>query len=373
MNAFTLVTPGKVVAGWGIATQGGLAEEAALLGKKPLLVCGNSLKASGMLEAIVATLESRGLAVTVHGGVPPEPSLDDCARAMDAATGCDSVLAIGGGSALDVAKAAALEGRIEDYFDGKRSVPDSGTRPILAAPTTAGTGSEATWVGVFTDKRGPSPKKASIRGGAMLPRTVVLDAQLSVSCPPSVTAYSGMDAFVQAVEAYVSTGANPLTDPLALGAAFDIAEYLPAAFRDGESAVARERMLLASYMAGVALNTARLGLVHGIAHPVGARTGAAHGLLCALLLPSVIRFNLGADLDRYSDIAMGIGAPGENLAGFADAWLEAFAIPRRLSALGLKEGDLDAVIAETMVSGSTKANPRKVHPTDVRAVLEACW
>jgi len=373
MNSFTWVTPGKVVVGWGVAAEGRLAEEAALLGKRPLLLCGNSLKTSGMLDVIVSTLAAQGLAVTVHSGVPPEPTLDDCSHAMAAAVGCDSVLAIGGGSVLDVAKAVALEGTITDYFDGKRPVPDTGALPILAAPTTAGTGSEATWVGVFTDKRGASPKKASIRGGAMLPRTVVLDAQLTVSCPPTVTAYSGMDAFVQAVEAYVSKGANPLTDPLALGAVFDIAEYLPAAFRDGESRVARERMLLGSYMAGVALNTARLGLVHGIAHPVGARTGAAHGLLCALLLPPVIRFNLGADLDRYSDIAIGIGAPGENLAGFADTWLDSFGIPRHLSALGLKEREIDSVIAETMVSGSTKANPRDVHPDDVRSVLAACW
>jgi alcohol dehydrogenase class IV len=371
MHTFTFVTPGKVICGAGAATDGRLAAEAALLGKRPLLVCGKSLQASGMLEAILATLPG----AKVHLGVPPEPTLTDCAAAQQAAQGCDSVIAIGGGSVLDVAKAAALPGSIYDYFDGTLAVPESGAGalPILAAPTTAGTGSEATWVGVFTDKRGAAPKKASIRGGAMLPKTVVLDAALSVSCPPHVTAYSGMDAFVQAVEAYVSRGANPFTDPLALQAAFDIAEWLPSAFRDGAHLEARERMLIASYQAGMALNTARLGLVHGIAHPVGARTGAAHGLLCALLLPAVIRFNTGADLDRYSDLAIGIGAPKEDLAALTETWLDDFSIPRKLSELGLQKSDLDAVIAETLVSGSTKANPRTVDESDVRDVLEACW
>ncbi|WP_395094761.1 iron-containing alcohol dehydrogenase family protein [Armatimonas sp.] len=371
MHTFTFITPGKVLCASGAATDGRLASEAALLGMKPLLVCGKSLEASGMLAKILATLPN----AKVHLGVPPEPSLADCAAAQAAAHGCDSVIAIGGGSVLDVAKAAALPSTIYDYFDGKLAVPEqtSGALPILAMPTTAGTGSEATWVGVYTDKRGATPKKASIRGGAMLPRTVILDATLSVSCPPYVTAYSGMDAFVQAVEAYVSRGANPLTDPLALQAAFDIAEWLPAAFRDGESLEARERMLIASYCAGMALNTARLGLVHGIAHPVGARTGAAHGLLCALLLPPVIRFNLGADLDRYSDLAIGLGAPREDLAAFAEQWLDDFSIPRHLSDLGLQRSDFDAIIAETMVSGSTKANPRTVTESDVREVLEACW
>ena len=369
MHTFTFVTPGKVVCGAGAATDGRLAAEVALLGKRPLIVCGKSLALSGMLEKIQATLpEAR-----FHIGVPPEPTLADCTAARGSAKRCDSIIAIGGGSVLDVAKAAALPGAIEDYFDGKLIVPDDGALPILAIPTTAGTGSEATWVGVYTDKRGASPKKASIRGGAMLPKTVILDATLSVSCPPHVTAYSGMDAFVQAVEAYVSRGANPFTDPLALQAAFDIAEWLPVAFRDGESLEARERMLIASYQAGMALNTARLGLVHGIAHPVGARTGTAHGLLCALLLPPVIRFNVGADLDRYSDIAIGIGAPREDLAAFVEKWLDDFSIPRSLSQLGLKRTDFDAIIAETLVSGSTKANPRTVHESDVREVLEACW
>ena len=371
MTSFTFVTPGKVLVGWGAATDGRLATQAALLGKTPLLVCGNSLRVSGLLDAIVPTLEKAGLTVTLHVGVPPEPTLADCTRAMAAAQGCDSILAIGGGSALDVAKAAALDGSIEDYFDGKRAVPEASARPILAAPTTAGTGSEATWVGVFTDKRGASPRKASIRGGAMLPKTVVLDGQLTVSCPPSVTAYSGMDAFVQAVEAYVSKGANPLTDPLASGAAFDIMEFLPSAFRDGEAKQARERMLIASYLAGVALNTARLGLVHGLAHPLGARTGVAHGLLCALLLPPVIRFNVGSERDRYYDLAVTMGYT--DLALFAEDWLETFSIPRRLSDLGAKERELDAMIAETLVSGSTKANPRPVSEADVREVLQACW
>lgn len=373
MSDFTFVTPGRVVVEWGAATNGRLADEAKRLGTRPLVVAGASLRQSGRLDAILATLHAAGLSPTVHIGVPPEPDLDALQAAMDAAEGADSVIAIGGGSVLDVAKgAAALAGTghsARDYHAGKVPVPDAVHRPILAAPTTAGTGSEATWVGVYTDKA--ARRKASIRGGAMLPRVALLDAELTVSCPPPVTAHSGMDAFVQAVEAYTSAGANPLTDALALRAAGMTAEHLRAAYNDGANRPAREAMLLGSYMAGVALNTSRLGLVHGLAHPIGALTGAAHGLLCGLLMPPVMRFNAEVASAKYARVASesGVGA----LLTSVEEWLGDLGIPRCLSEIGLREAHIDAVVKEAMVSGSTKANPRPVTDADARAVLLSCF
>lgn len=379
---------------WGGASNGHLADEAKRLGTHPLVVAGNSLVKSGMLDTILATLHKAGLSPTVHTGVPPEPDLDALQAAMNAAEGADSVIAIGGGSVLDVAKgAAALSGTgydAREYHRGKAAVPETISRPILAVPTTAGTGSEATWVGVYTDKE--AGRKASIRGGSMMPVTAFLDAELTVSCPPTVTAYSGLDAFVQAVEAYTSIGANPLTDSLALEATGLTADYLPMAYNDGTNPLGREKMLLGSYMAGVALNTSRLGLVHGLAHPIGAITGAAHGLLCGLLMPAVLRFNskcddktdlkfltlyhrmpFSRDLESVEAEADDDDFPvAENIAQQVEHYLHIFKVPTRLSEIGLREEHFNAVVKEAMVSGSTKANPRPVTEADARAVLESC-
>jgi alcohol dehydrogenase class IV len=371
MIEFEFVTPPRTLCGWNAATDGRLAAAQKHLGARPLLVCGHSLRASGALEAVLARLADVGVTPVVHEGVRPEPTVADAQAALEAAWGCDSVLAIGGGSALDVAKAAALapwETPIAAYFAGA-PVPESGGLPILAAPTTAGTGSEATWVSVFVDP--DARRKASFRGGAMLPRVVVLDAALTVSCPPTVTASSGMDALVQAIEAYVSRGANRLTDALALEAAILLDENLEAAFRDGENRAARGALLLGSYMAGVALNTARLGLVHGLAHPLGARTGAAHGLLCGLLLPAVIRFNTGSELGKYDDLAVALQT--DDLAGRIETLLARLELARPLSALGLTPGQLGATAHEALPSGSTKSNPRPVSQSDALAVLQECF
>jgi len=294
---------------------------------------------------------------------------------MEAASETDSVIGIGGGSVLDVAKgAAALAGTgasAADYFAG-RPIPATG-RPILALPTTSGTGSEVTWVCVLVDHA--ARRKASVRGPAMMPAVAIVDPELTVSCPAAVTAHSGLDAFVQAVESFTSAGANPMTDALSLEAAQLAAHWLETAVREPGHREAREGMALASMMAGLALNTSRLGLVHGLAHPLGAVTGAAHGLLCGLLLPPVIRFNAEVAAEKYARLARALGialsgaaSPAEALAGWVEARLDHLGIPRRLGEIGFDPADLDWVAQETMPSGSTKANPRPVSLEDARAV-----
>ncbi len=385
---FSFNAPPRVIAEWGAAISGGaVAREATALGaRRPLIVTGRSLRNNGRLDALLASLAQGGMEARTHEGVPPEPSLDDLQACMDAAHGADALIAMGGGSALDVGKGAAAlahTGRTaRDFFEAREAVPETGGLPIIAVPTTAGTGSEATWVGVFTDP--DIKRKASIRGGAMMPRVVILDAELTVSCPPSVTAYSGMDAFVQALEAYTSNGANPLTDALSLEAAKLTGMNLQDAVRSGNDRQAREAMLLGSFMAGMALNTSRLGLVHGLAHPVGAITGAAHGLICGLLLPPVLRFNRDAALPKYVALAeqLGLVAPQTHareapaavdaLIEWAEDLLARIGIPATLSAIGLAERDLLTVSREAMSGGSTKANPRPVAEGDARAVAASC-
>ncbi|MES2465104.1 MAG: iron-containing alcohol dehydrogenase [Armatimonadota bacterium] len=380
-TAFTFTAPTRIVVEWGAANNGRLAAEAARLGKRPLVVAGKSLQAGGTLDTIIETLRAVGLTPAIHIGVPPEPDLSALQACMDAVTDADadSVIAIGGGSVLDVAKgAAALAGTghtAQEFFDGKQLVPENVSRPILVAPTTSGTGSEVTWVGVYTDKI--SGKKASIRGSAMMPAIALLDAELTVSCPASVTIHSGMDAFVQAVEAYTSLGANPLTDALALEAA-RLASYeiVAAVAATPDDRAGRESLALGSLMAGMALNTARLGLVHGLAHPIGAATGAAHGLICAALMLPVMRFNRDAASAKYDRLAvhlLGAGATGDTLYQSLEKTLrETLSVPLQLRDIGVKPGDLQRIAEESMVSGSTKANPRPVTITDALEVLDGC-
>ncbi|MDX1933092.1 MAG: iron-containing alcohol dehydrogenase [Capsulimonadales bacterium] len=378
---FTFVTPPRLVVGRGAATDDRLVNEAKRLGTRPLIVTGHSLRRSGALDTLVTNLRNAGLSPAVHEGVPPEPDIEALTAAMEAvdAAKADLVIAVGGGSPLDIGKAAAaLSGTghsPRDYFTGKAKVPEAVSRPIIAVPTTAGTGSEATWVSVLVDREtgDPYPRKASIRGGSMMPAVALLDAELTVTCPPSVTAASGMDAFVQALESFTSVGANPLTDALSRDALARIGRSLETAFREPENRPAREGMLLGSYMAGAALNTSRLGLVHGLAHPVGAITGAAHGSVCGLLMPPVARFNRDAAHDRYEDAAFSLGLrSAEALIDRIEDLLVRLAIPRRLSEIGVRPEHLDYIATESMKSGSTKANPRPVGVEDARAVLESC-
>lgn len=376
---FTAVAPPRILFGWGMLAQ--LPEEAIRLGVRPLVVTGSSLRRIGALQSILAALESAGLSPSLHEGVPAEPGIDTLQECMDAVQEADTVIAIGGGSVLDVAKgAAALAGSgasARDFFAG-RPVPDTGL-PIIAIPTTSGTGSEVTWVTVLLDR--DTRRKASIRGGGMMPRVALLDPQLTVSCPRSVTAYSGMDAFVQAVESFTSAGANPMTDALALRAAVLAARWLEFAVEEPENREARESMALASMMAGLALNTSRLGLVHGLAHPIGAVTGAAHGLLCGLLMPAVMRYNRDAALEKYVLLAqaLGLAAAGgpsdvavDRLIELTERLLDRVGIPSRLGDVGFQPGDLDWIAEEALPSGSTKANPRPVSLEDARAVAQAC-
>lgn len=374
MVSFTFVTPPRLVMEWDAATNGRLATEAARLGRKPLVLAGRTLGRSGILPRLVAVLTTAGLSPVVYEGIGPEPSIDAVQAALDAArvSRADCLIAVGGGSVLDVAKGAALapfDANIRDYFGGAIPVPENGGLPLLAVPTTAGTGSEATWVGVYTDTE--QKRKASIRGGAMMPTVAVLDAALTVSCPSSVTAFSGMDAFVQALESLTSVGANPLTSALARPAVEMTWQNLETAFREPQNRPAREAVLLGSYMAGAALNTSRLGLVHGLAHPVGAITGAPHGLICGLLMPAVMRFNNDNEQTRavYETLPVLPGV-SSNLSPVerVSTLLQRLSIPTRLRDIGVRESDLDTIARDAMTSGSTKANPRPVSLEDARQV-----
>jgi alcohol dehydrogenase class IV len=268
---------------------------------------------------------------------------------------------------MDVAKAAAglLEAplRPEAYHDGE-ALPVSRI-PFLVAPTTAGTGSEATYVSVLANA-GAGVKK-SIRHPSHMARVVFLDPELLSGTPSHVLAWSGMDAFTQAIEAYTSVGATGFSDALALEAVRLIHQGLPLVYL-GEGGRAAEQLLLGSYMAGLALSHARLGVVHGLAHPLGCRYHVAHGHACASLLPAALEFNRDAMDSKYQIMS---DAVSEDLLELVHRWMGEMKIESPFA--GEVIHDREGIIRETLASGSTAANPRPVDEADVEALLDAIF
>ena len=365
--AHVFYSPGRMVTGRRSLEE--LGAETRRLGGRALVVTGQSaLRAAGVTERAQQSLGAAGVSVVLFEAAPPEPDVGvvDAGRKRFAQDGCDVVVGMGGGSAMDVAKAvgalARVAGPCAEHFSD-RTVPDRGV-PIVAVPTTSGTGAEVTRNAVLCDpQRGV---KQSIRGDAVLPSAVVLDPELTVSGPPDVTAASGMDALTQAIESYLSIHATPLTEGLSLQAVRLIAANLERAFTNGQDVEAREAMAYGSLSAGLALGSARLGAVHGIAHPLGFRYHIPHGRVCAALLAPVMRLNRSAARDKYDVLGEIVGG---DPADWAEGLLDRMGLARRLAEDGLCEADMPAIAQQSMPSGSLKANPHPMTEQDVMTIL----
>lgn len=348
--------------GWGAIE--GLGEIVRRFGSSALLCLGSkSAFESGLADRVKGILEDAGVVVHILGGIPPEPGLDYVDRGREALkeSGAGVVVAIGGGSVIDVGKAIAglaYESTPSRQYHG-RTVETSGA-PCIACPTTAGTGSEATPNGVFIDPRTLSKK--SIRGAGLLPKVAVVDPELTLTLPPELTAYCGMDALTQAIESFVSRKATPLTRAISLEATTLLVDGLPRAFRDGSSREAREMCSWGSLMAGVALANARLGVVHGIAHPLGSRYHIPHGLVCGILLPWSICFNSEVVAEDYKIISTRCG---KEILNFVQAFLKESGMLERWKEYAVGEENLEWIVAESLPSGSLKANPREVTEDDI--------
>jgi alcohol dehydrogenase class IV len=289
-----------------------VAEIAATLGRAALVVYnGDERGKGGLLDGFERLLHAQGLS-TVFVRQRGEPTVENVDRALSMALGseCDIVIALGGGSAIDTAKAVAglvtNAGTAIDYMEvvGKGQKITRPALPWIAIPTTAGTGAEATRNAVIGL---PEKKfKASIRSELLLPRVAVIDPEVQLDVPPAVTAASGMDALCQLIESYTSSNANPVTDALALQGVSLASKSLRRAFTDGHDLEAREHMALAALLSGVTLTSAGLGAVHGFAAPLGANFPVPHGVVCAALLPHVIKANSESrderTLARYATI-----------------------------------------------------------------------
>ena len=368
---FELVFPRKILFGTGTFSR--LGEVCRGNGRRALLVTGRAaLRRSGKLAQAEEMLAGAGIAVRLFEGVENDPSLATCDRAIGAAreAGCDMVVAIGGGSALDAGKIVAAmlpqPFTIRELFRGERNLE----RPslfVVAAPTTAGTGSECTRVSVLTDEQ--TQTKKGLRHEFMVPQAALVDPELTLGLPPAVTAQTGMDALTQAIECYVGRNANPASDALALQAMELLARHLPAAVEDGSKIENREPVALGSLLTGLAFTNAALGAVHGLAHPVGALFHAPHGLVCALLLPQVCEFNLPAQPEKFDRIAGRIGCKsGRDVPAALSALNRRVGIAERLGKFGVKESAFPRILTDSRGVSMTN-NPRPASDADLAEIL----
>ncbi len=354
-----------------------------LNGSRVALVTDPGLVEAGVVDRV---LECTKTELLVYQGVRPEPPYEVVHRCVDflKENGCDLVIGLGGGSSMDVAKMAAVMmanvGRVSDYWGADR-IPRPGL-PIIAIPTTAGTGSEVSPAAVFVD---PSDEaKKGVRSDFLLPEVAILDPVLTLGLPQLLTASTGMDALVHALEAYTSTKATLMSDAMAEQAIAVIGNNLRAAYARGNSLPARTSMLLGSLLAGMALGEAGVGAVHALAHVLGGRHGVGHGVANALFLPYVMAFNRIGCREKYAKVASLLGerVEGLSLDQASLAAVEAvrtlsgdLGIPQRLSDLGIPEDSLD-LMAETSMQTQGRIlanNPRVVSLSDAKRILREAY
>ena len=368
----TFRIPNTVITGSGSSKQAG--EECQKLNlKKALIVTDQNQVKLGILDGVLASLRQSGVQYAVYDGVNTEPVAEYVREGLEAFQGnrCDCLLAFGGGSPMDTAKAISVmatnPGSIENYM-GLGKIPQKG-RPVIAVPTTAGTGSEVTPFTIITDTR--RDVKMLIGSPFLMPEIAIVDPQLTVPLPPDITATTGIDALTHAIEAYVSVKAQAMSDLFCLAAIELIAGNLQQAWADGKNLAAREKTMMGALMAGIAFSNSSVALVHGMARPIGAYFHVRHGASNAALLGTVMEFSLEGNPTRYARIA---GAIGLNIGGLSE--LEAarrgaeavkklikdIRIPS-LRELGVDKAKLDQLAPrmseDAIASGSPANNPRQ--------------
>lgn len=378
--SFSYHNPTAIEFGWGSLSR--LAELVKGVGGKRALVVGDpGVAKAGIVDRVVGALGG-GVPVTVFTDIESDPDASsvDAGVELAKAKECDVIIGVGGGSALDVAKVIGVmltnPGNIRDY-SGMGKIGLSGA-PVIAIPTTAGTGSELTIWSVLSEKE----KKQKFGVGSVLncARIALLDPELTVSLPPAITAATGIDALTHALESYVNTATQPISEAMSQQSMALIARSLRLAVSQPGNQQARADMLLASTLAAMAFNSTRLGLVHAYAMPLGSRFHIPHGLANAIMLPVVMRYNLSGNLAKFARIAEIFGERIDGLSPLDAAERSVVAIESlkadvgitaKLGDFGMTEADLDDVAAEAMLSGNVAVNPRKPTLDDMKAQLRA--
>ncbi len=386
---FSLLLPQKVVFGW--SKRGEFGELASELGTTAVVVHGSrTLHNSTLWAELMATLEEQGVRVVREIGIRREPTIEDVdsatAKVLSSSSPPDMVIGIGGGAAIDLAKAVSAmatnqQGEsVRDYLEGvgKGLSIENAPLPMLAVPTTAGTGSEATKNAVISVD--DPPCKKSLRSEKMVPKIILIDPELSVTVPPSVTAASGMDAITQLIESYISSRATPLTQSLCLEGLKHALPNMKRAFVDGTDQPARTAMAYAAFLSGVSLANSGLGMAHGIAAPLGAHCDVPHGLACATLLPIALKTN--QTVSRKQQVVLGklfaknphlskenaIAASISHIENLCDD----LSIPKRLRDLGVLKEQLNDIVTGSR-GNSMNGNPRVLTDEELYSILEEHW
>lgn len=379
---FEFATAGRILFGSGTSCQ--VPALASGLGRRALVVLGGSGRGREVMTAGLAEAGVGSVVLNVSG--EPTIQLVDQATRAARAEGCDLVIAQGGGSVIDAGKAVAgllaNSGDVLDYLElvgGGKPLTNPGV-PLVAVPTTAGTGAEVTRNAVLDV---PERKvKASLRSHHLLARLAVVDPELTLSMPPEVTAYTGMDALTQLIEPFVSNAANPLTDGVCREGLGRAARSLARAYRDGSDLAAREEMALAALFGGIALANAKLGAVHGFAGVLGGATGHPHGALCARLLPFVMEANIRAAegrgdpaiTRRYVEIARTLTGDPSADARDGASWVHELCAELEVPPLreaGLSVADGGRLISLARRASSMRGNPVELSDEELRGIFEA--
>ena len=379
---FEFATATRIIFG-----RGAVKDTGSIVGKMGRRVFAITGRSTERAHPLMGQLKDNGMTVT-HFSIPEEPTTQLALAAVEKARGpkCDLVIGMGGGSVLDTSKVVAAlltnSGPLMDYLEiiGKGQPLRQPSAPCVAIPTTAGTGTEVTSNSVLG-----SPEhrvKVSMRSPYMLPDLALVDPELTYSMPPGLTAVTGLDAFTQLLEAFVSVHANPLTDGICREGLQRAARSLKRVYLDGADAAAREDMCLASLFGGLALANAKLGAVHGFAGPMGGMYHAAHGALCAALLPFVMEANIralesrvadSATLNRYDEVARLITGLPTARAKDGITWVrnlcQQLAI-QPLAAYGIEEKDFTEIVEKARNASSMKGNPVELAKDELLGILQ---
>ena len=354
---------------------------------RPLIVTDPMMVKLGLVRSVLDPLEAAGIVVGVFSDTVPEPDdtvIERGVAAMNAGA-YDCLIGFGGGSPIDTAKAMAVlglgGGKMRDY-----KVPfaaDMAKVPVIAIPTTAGTGSECTRFTVITDHE--RDEKMLIAGFGCLPLAAIVDYELTFSVPPRTTADTGIDSFTHALEAYVSRRANPFSDAFALAAMDLIGKHLRTAYAEPRNAAAREGMMIGATQAGLAFSNSSVALVHGMSRPIGAHFHVPHGLSNAMLMPAITRYSVGGAPGRYAEASRRVGfadaadsdavAAAKLIAGL-EAWNKELKVPTPAE-FGISEenwnGKMSVMAEQALASGSPNNNPRVPDAAAIVSLYREVW
>ena len=378
------IVPGQMISGSGALDMA--QDTLGTLGKKAMIVTDKVMIDLGNCAKVENALKSQGVEYTIYSEIAGEPTdvMIEKGLAQYKAERCDFLVALGGGSPIDSMKAIGSlvknGGSISDYM-GK--VIDVEMPPMVAIPTTAGTGSEATQFTIITDTR--KDIKMLLKGKVLIPSLAIIDPQFTMTAPPKITAATGLDALCHAVEAYTSRKAQTLSDTFAMSAVKRIFKFLPVAFHDGKNVEAREQMSIAALEAGIAFNNASVTLVHGMSRPIGALFHVAHGLSNAMLLKQCFIYALDGAYDRFADLGRAIGAANDADSDkeASEKFLQAVVdICDELETPTLEEyginkeeffNVIDKMAADAMESGSPSNTRKAITAEDVKEIYKNLW